>query len=300
MVHGLLALPASGAAELDDEWWGVMSALLDLSGKELGLLTVVSRAGANQHKKTLWLCKCRCGAEVTRRSAALLHHPLTRSCGCDKLSDLTKAREGRCRASARYRERNPEKVKEAQKEYDRRPDRKARQAERVRAARLKSEKFSIYCKEYRSRPEVKARRIAANKTPERLAYLKQWRQTDSYKAYRRSYVAAIRKTPRGTINNRMQSGIRRGLVCGKGGVKWESLVGYTVDMLRSHIERQFLRGMSWDNVEKWHIDHIIPLCSFNFTSYDDAEFRRAWALTNLRPLWKSKNILKGSRRETLL
>jgi hypothetical protein len=58
--------------------------------------------------------------------------------------------------------------------------------------------------------------------------------------------------------------------------------------------------MSWDNVGKWHIDHIIPLSSFRFTSMDDPEFRAAWALSNLRPMWATENILKGARRLTLL
>jgi 5-methylcytosine-specific restriction endonuclease McrA len=50
----------------------------------------------------------------------------------------------------------------------------------------------------------------------------------------------------------------------------------------------------------WHIDHIIPISSFSFSSPEDPEFKAAWALTNLRPLWAAQNISKGAKREVLL
>jgi hypothetical protein len=81
---------------------------------------------------------------------------------------------------------------------------------------------------------------------------------------------------------------------------WESLVGYTLADLMRHLERQFRGKMSWKNRDKWHIDHILPLSSFKFTSADDPEFRAAWALTNLRPLWKPANLSKSSKRTLLL
>lgn len=78
------------------------------------------------------------------------------------------------------------------------------------------------------------------------------------------------------------------------------MVDYTVEELRAHLERQFLRGMGWHNAGEWHIDHIIPVSSFNYTSPDDLEFKRCWALANLRPLWGRDNIRKSNRVETLL
>ncbi len=96
--------------------------------------------------------------------------------------------------------------------------------------------------------------------------------------------------------------VRQSLNAGaKGGRSWESVVGYTVEDLRTHLERQFIRHMSWDNYGiVWHVDHIVPLASFNFTSTDDPEFMAAWALTNLRPLWKRANMRKGGRRRHLI
>lgn len=76
------------------------------------------------------------------------------------------------------------------------------------------------------------------------------------------------------------------------------LAGYSVDDLKKHIEKQFLPGMTWENFGKlWHIDHIVPLRAFNFTKPEDPDFKRAWAICNLRPLWAKENISKGGRLE---
>jgi len=67
-----------------------------------------------------------------------------------------------------------------------------------------------------------------------------------------------------------------------------------------HLERQFLSGMSWGNRSEWHIDHIRPLASFSFEAVDDPDFKAAWALTNLRPLWGADNIRKGAKLDYLV
>jgi hypothetical protein len=62
----------------------------------------------------------------------------------------------------------------------------------------------------------------------------------------------------------------------------------------NHLEKQFTKGMTWDNYGEWHVDHIRPMSSFNFTSVDDPEFKECWALCNLQPLWELDNLSKGS------
>jgi 5-methylcytosine-specific restriction endonuclease McrA len=82
---------------------------------------------------------------------------------------------------------------------------------------------------------------------------------------------------------------------------WQTAFGYTKQDLCRHIERQFTRGMTWQNFGTfWHLDHIVPLASFSYTGFDDPEFKAAWALTNLRPLEKIKNIQKHAKRTHLL
>ncbi len=86
----------------------------------------------------------------------------------------------------------------------------------------------------------------------------------------------------------------------KGKRGWETLVGYTVAELASHLERQFLPGMTWENRKAWNIDHILPLAMFNFDSAQHPEFRAVWALTNLRPLWDAENKSKSAKRLHLI
>lgn len=53
---------------------------IDLTGKQLGALTVISRA-PNQGQSTMWNCICRCGKEVVARSSHLRAGRII-SCGC--------------------------------------------------------------------------------------------------------------------------------------------------------------------------------------------------------------------------
>lgn len=111
----------------------------------------------------------------------------------------------------------------------------------------------------------------------------------------RGYSKRRRATVKGNLVSRIAPSMARSLREGKGGRAWESLVGYTVDDLRVHIEKHFLPGMSWENKQLWHIDHKIPKAAFNYETTEDADFKRCWALKNLQPLWAAKNISKKDR-----
>jgi hypothetical protein len=102
------------------------------------------------------------------------------------------------------------------------------------------------------------------------------------------------------LRSRISAQLRAVVTTGKGGKKASELLGYSMEELRLHLERQFLPGMGWHNAREWHIDHIVPLSSFTITGTDDPELRRAWALANLRPLWAKDNIAKGAQRVSLL
>lgn len=124
--------------------------------------------------------------------------------------------------------------------------------------------------------------------------------TDEGRERNRVAVKKYRSTPSGRINHRTSARMFAGLSGVRRGSNWRARLGYTVADLRAHLECGFLPGMSWDNIGDWHIDHIVPLASFTFSSADDPEFRAAWALTNLRPLWAADNMRKHARREFLL
>ena len=69
------------------------------------------------------------------------------------------------------------------------------------------------------------------------------------------------------------------------------IVGCSPEFLKEHLEKQFLDGMSWDNRDEWHIDHITPLSS----ATDEQEVFKLCHYTNLQPLWAEDNILKGDK-----
>lgn len=73
-------------------------------------------------------------------------------------------------------------------------------------------------------------------------------------------------------------------------------LGYTADVFVVHIERQFSRGMGWDNMHEWQIDHIIPVSA----ARTEADVVALNQLSNLRPMWAKDNNRKKARRLTLL
>jgi len=75
------------------------------------------------------------------------------------------------------------------------------------------------------------------------------------------------------------------------------LLGCSVDYARKHIENQFKEGMTWNNwaLDGWHIDHIIPISSFDLTSIE--EQKQCFHYTNLQPLWWKDNIRKSNKIE---
>jgi len=67
------------------------------------------------------------------------------------------------------------------------------------------------------------------------------------------------------------------------------LVGCSPADLKSHIESQFLPGMSWKNYGRdgWEVDHIKPCATFDLTDPDQC--RVCFHFSNLRPLWFTDN-----------
>jgi len=80
----------------------------------------------------------------------------------------------------------------------------------------------------------------------------------------------------------------------------ESL-GCSVEELKLFLEQKFYNNpntnekMTWDNygLHGWHIDHIIPLSSFNLTNIQ--QMKIACHYTNLQPLWAYDNLSKGNK-----
>ena len=69
------------------------------------------------------------------------------------------------------------------------------------------------------------------------------------------------------------------------------LLGCSISELKGHLEKQFTPGMSWSNYGQWHIDHIIPCCSFDFHNHEQQ--RACFHFSNLQPLWAMDNFKKS-------
>jgi len=78
-------------------------------------------------------------------------------------------------------------------------------------------------------------------------------------------------------------------------------LGCSIEYLKQHLEQKFYINpetneiMTWENygLYGWHIDHIIPLSSFDLTSR--SQFLKACHYTNLQPLWAKDNLKKGAK-----
>jgi hypothetical protein len=71
--------------------------------------------------------------------------------------------------------------------------------------------------------------------------------------------------------------------------KTQKLLGCSFEEFKTHIEGQFLPGMTWENHGSWHYDHVIPCnCAGNIL---ELEALQHWS--NFQPLWGSDNLSKG-------
>lgn len=125
-----------------------------------------------------------------------------------------------------------------------------------------------------------------------------WRAENPEKAleHARTQNRKIRSTPKGHVSNNISREMNRSLRAGKAGRHWETLVDFTVDQLKSHLEKKFTPEMNWENYGSvWEIDHKIPIAVHNFEKPEDLDFRLCWSLKNLQPLGKAENRSKSDK-----
>lgn len=138
----------------------------------------------------------------------------------------------------------------------------------------------------RNKEKISARRSGAAQAPE-------------FKKKRNQYERQRRSDPVVRVIESLRVGIAQTMAGQKAGALRN--VSYTKEQLISHIEKQFVQGMSWENYgSDWHVDHIRPIASFNITGPDCDDFKACWCLTNLRPLWATENLSKKDKRTHLI
>lgn len=138
----------------------------------------------------------------------------------------------------------------------------------------------------RANPELRKKKREQSK-----ACWNKRRQNGKNAAYKKKYFqrpeARIAKSHR----NRIQELIKKGAA-----VKSRSslrLFGCSITFLMDHLQRQFRRGMSWNNYgSAWVVDHIIPCASFDLKS--ESEQVKCFHFSNLQPLFRQENSIKSS------
>lgn len=75
--------------------------------------------------------------------------------------------------------------------------------------------------------------------------------------------------------------------------KTKELLGCTMAELRTHLEKLFKPGMTWENYGEWEIDHICPCALFDLL--DPAQQTICFHYTNLQPLWHRENLDKRDK-----
>jgi hypothetical protein len=146
-------------------------------------------------------------------------------------------------------------------------------------------------------------------------YVKTWNEKNKehrkqyLKEYREKNIDSIRQTKRDYERNRkasdplykLISNFRTAIyqVLKESNVEknrhYFDILQYTPEELIIHLESQFKDTMSWDNYGEWHVDHKLPITSFNIEEMGDEEFMKCWALENLQPMWGEENIRKSNK-----
>ncbi len=155
----------------------------------------------------------------------------------------------------------------------------------------------LYMVNNKEKQRERNRRLYAQNPEKYRDYVRKYSEKypEKVRESRRKASAKLRDAIDGKLKSCLGSAICNSLQGRKQGRRWESLVGYTIEQLKEHLEKQFADGMSWDNYGKWHIDHIIPVSFFRYSSFSDTEFKMCWRLENLRPLWARENIQKKNK-----
>lgn len=185
-----------------------------------------------------------------------------------------------------YRSRNKETLYEKKKEY------RGKVADKIKAAK------SLYYQENKERIEEKAKKYRAENKEIIFAWQKEYRGRNKealrakHKEYKRERIKSdpIFKLKR-TISRRIHHAL-------KDNYKSEStikLLGCTPEEAKKHIESTFEPWMTWENhgFYTWHVDHRIPLASFDLT--DPEQLAKACHYTNLQALPAKENLSKGAK-----
>jgi len=157
--------------------------------------------------------------------------------------------------------------------------------------KVRKKKYSL---ENKDKIRIKNRKWYANNKDKIDLY--RFNNKDKISKNHSKYIKNRRKHD---VNFKLQCNLRSRLLRAiKNGQKSGSAVadlGCTINEFKIYIENLFTGNMSWSNhgLKTWHIDHVIPLSSFDLS--DRKQFLEACHYTNLCPMLAVDNILKSNK-----
>jgi len=186
-------------------------------------------------------------------------------------------------------EANKEEIKVSKKDYYQ------ANKEKIKASQ------KAYCEANKEKEKARKKAYYQANEEKQKASKKAWYEANkekiiaSQKAYQRK---RYKEDPVYRLLKNMRNGIRYSLSAQAKSSHAMEHVGMSPDELMNHLENKFTEGMTRDNYGEWHVDHIRPLASFDFTGPDrEEQLHIAWSHTNLQPLWALDNIRKGAKYE---
>ena len=179
-----------------------------------------------------------------------------------------------------YREEHKEEIRKTQKKY----------------YIGNKDKFLGKIKKYQEKNKEKItkrqKKYYENNREKLLVKAKKYRENNKEKINNNS-----KKRYHTDINFKLATNLRHGLNRVLNGISKSNsaikLLGCSIEFLKKYLEKQFTKGMSWDNYGKWHIDHIKPCSKFDLTKKFNQ--RKCFNYKNLQPLWAEENFKKGNK-----
>lgn len=255
----------------------------------------------------------KCGrCQIIKEDSEFSKSQLERSGGVCRICCTEKARI--------YRENNRDKVRAYEKQY--RPN--YMETHKEEKAAYQKEYYQANIDELKNSSKMRRE----NNRDELLLYAKEYYQEnkEELKAKARQYAKDHREeiqvaqnidrqtNPMSKIRHNVSNLIRLSIKRNSSSKDGNSIVdylGYSINELKIHLEKQFEPWMTWDNwgifdlktwndddrkTWTWQLDHIIPQSDLPYLSMADENFKKCWSLSNLRPYSAKQNLIDGVTR----
>lgn len=161
-----------------------------------------------------------------------------------------------------------------------------------------SEKYKIWYGKNRELRIEKAKDYSKKNKEKVYEQHKEWREknTEHWKLMARlRYKEKMKTDPEFRLKNSLRIRILVALRKTPKSNNTAKLLGCSIEDLKKHLEKQFTKGMTWENhgLRGWHVDHIIPCSAFDLTK--ENEQKKCFNYMNLQPLWAKDNLTKKDK-----